>query len=96
MGETNRRGSQLPNSMTLPDLIRNSLDRDYSLDRAAADRGALMMERELIRRRCDTEAPRFRELEQVIPLQKKLALGKLRDDELFDRLELLVIRAKKA
>ena len=55
-----------------------------------------MMERELIRRRCDTEAPRFRELEQIIPLQERLALGKLRGDEAFHQLELLGIRVEKA
>ena len=82
--------------MTLTDITRNALDREYSLDRAAADLGALMLERELIRRRGDTEAPRLRELEQIIPLQNKLALGKLHGDELFDRLELLDIRLEKA
>ncbi|MFN2140668.1 MAG: hypothetical protein ACK2U5_09310 [Candidatus Promineifilaceae bacterium] len=42
----------------------------YSLDRAAADPGALMMERELIRRRGDTDATWFRELEQIILFQE--------------------------
>jgi hypothetical protein len=83
-------------SMTLIDITRNALDREYSLDRAAADLGALMLERELIRRRGDTEAPRLRELEQIIPFQEKLALGKLRGDEIFNRLDLLNIRVEKA
>jgi hypothetical protein len=37
--------------MTLTDIIRNAFDRVYTPDRAAADLGAFMMERELIRRR---------------------------------------------
>ena len=30
--------------MYLPDIIRNALDRNYSMDRAATDLGALMLE----------------------------------------------------
>ena len=82
--------------MTLTDITRNALDREYSLDRAAADLGALMMEREVIRLRGDTATPRLRELEQIIPFQEKLALVKLRGDKLFDRLDLLDIRVEKA
>ena len=43
--------------MTLSDIIRNALDREYSLDRAAADLGELMTERELIKRKGDTDTP---------------------------------------
>jgi len=82
--------------MTLSDIIRNALDREYSLDRAAADLGELMTERERLRREENTDTPRLCELEQIIPLQKKLALGKLRGDELFDRLELLSIHLEMA
>ena len=82
--------------MTLSDIIRNALDREYSLDRAAADLGELMTERELIKRNGDTDTLRLRELEQIIPLQERLALGKLRGDEMFDRLAQLDIRLEKA
>ena len=82
--------------MTLTDIIRNALDREYSLDRAAADLGELMTERERLRREGNTDTPRLRELEQLIPMQEKLALGKLHGDELFDRLDLLGIRVEKA
>ena len=96
MGETNRRGSQLPNSMTLPDLIRNSLDRDYSLEQAAADLGSLLLERDLIEYKGVTDTPRLRELKQIIPLQETLALRLLRGDELFERLAQLGIRVENA
>ena len=82
--------------MILSDIICKALDKNYSLEEAAADLGALIMERELIVRKGDTASPRLRELEQIIPLQEKLALGKLRGDETFDRLNLLDIRLEKA
>jgi hypothetical protein len=82
--------------VTLSDMICKALDRDYSLDRAAADLGTLMMERELIERKGDTFTPRLRELEQIIPLQERLALGKLRGDQVFTQLDLLGIRLEKA
>ena len=41
--------------------------------------GALMLELELIRRKYDIESPRLRELEQITPLQERLAL-RLRGD----------------
>ena len=82
--------------MTLSDNICKALDKEYSVEEAAADLGALIMERELIVRKGDTASPRLRELEQIIPLQEKLALGKLRGDETFDRLNLLDIRLEKA
>jgi hypothetical protein len=82
--------------MTLSDIICKALDKKYSVEEAAADLGTLIMERELIVRKGDTASPRLRELEQIIPLQEKLALGKLRGDETFDRLNLLDIRLEKA
>ena len=82
--------------MTLPDLIRNALDCYYSLDRAATDLGAFMLEREQIKRKGDTDTSRFHEVEQLIPLQETLALRKLRGDEIFDRLAQLNIRVEKA
>ena len=82
--------------MTLSDIIQNALDKDYSMEHAAADLGALIMERELIGRKGDTASPRLRELEQIIPLQERLALGKLCGDELFEGLDLLGIRVEKA
>lgn len=37
--------------MTLTDIICNALDKNYSMEQAAAELGELLMERELIRRR---------------------------------------------
>ena len=86
----------LPSSMTLSDIVIYALDKNYSMEQAAADLGELMNERELIKRKKDTDTHRFRELEQIIPLQETLALRKLRGDELFDRLTQLDIRVEKA
>ena len=81
--------------LTIADIIRNAIDKDYSMEQAATDLGELMTERELIKRRYGTESPRLAELEEIIPLQEKLALGKLRGDEVFEQLEQLDIRVEK-
>jgi hypothetical protein len=65
------------------------------MEHAAADHGTLIFERELNRREYDIDSPRLRDLEQVIPMQEVLALGKLRGDEVFERLNLLGIRLEK-
>ena len=80
--------------LTISDIITNALDKDYSIDQAAADLGELMMELELIKRRHGTGSPRLAELERIIPVQKKLALGKLRGDEAFEQLAQLDIRVE--
>jgi hypothetical protein len=82
--------------MTLADIIRNALDRDYPLEQAAADLGALMLERDQIKRKGETDSPRLRELDQLIPLQQTFALRKLSGDEIFDRLAELRIRVENA
>jgi hypothetical protein len=82
--------------MTLGDVIRNALDRHYSAEQAAADFGALLLERDLIKRKGDTDALRLRELDRLIPLQETLAQRKLRGDEIFDRLAQSGIRVEKA
>jgi hypothetical protein len=41
----------MPRQLTLADIICNGLDKDYSVEQAAIDLGALMTERELIKRR---------------------------------------------
>jgi len=85
----------MPKQLTIADIITNALDKDYSVDQAAMDLGELMTERELIKRRYCIESPRLAELERIIPVQEKLALGKLRGDQVFDQLEQLGIRLEK-
>jgi hypothetical protein len=96
MGENNRSGSKLPPRMSFSTIIRNALNSNYSMDQAATDLGSLMFEQELIRRRGDTDVPRHRELDRLIPMQETLALGRLNGDELFNRLDLLNVRVEKA
>jgi hypothetical protein len=81
--------------LTIADIITNALDKDYSVDQAAKDLGELMMELQLIKRRYGADSPRLTELEKVIPVQERLALGKLRGDQLFAQLDCLGIRAEK-
>jgi hypothetical protein len=81
--------------LSLPDIICNGLDKEYSLEQAATDLGALINERELIKRRYGKDTPRLSELERIIPLVEQLALGKLRGDQLFAQLDRINIRLEK-
>jgi hypothetical protein len=85
----------MPRQLTFADIICNGLDKDYSVEQAALEFGELVNERELIKRRYGTSTARLTELERIIPLQEKLALGRLRGDEIFAQLERLGIRLKK-
>ena len=85
----------MPRQLTIADIIRNALDKDYSVDQAATDLGELMTERELIKRRYGIDSPRLAELEKIIPVQEKLALGKLRGDQVFEQLAQLDIRIEQ-
>ena len=85
----------MPRQLTIADIIRNALDKDYSMDQAATDLGELMTERELIKRRYGIDSPRLAELEKIIPVQEKLALGKLQGDEVFEQLAQLDIRVEQ-
>ena len=79
----------MPRQLTIAEIICNALDRDYCLDQAATDLGELMKELELIKCRHGADSPRITELEKIIPVQEKLALGKLRGDQLFVQLDRL-------
>ena len=81
--------------ISLSDVLCNAFDKDYSMLQAATDLGELMTELELIKRRYGTGSPRLAELERIIPVQEKLALGKLRGDQLFAQLDQLDIKLKK-
>ena len=81
--------------LTIAEIIHNALDKDYSVEQAATDLGELMSERELIKRRYGTDSPRLTELEKIIPVQKRLALGKLRGEEVFEQLAQLNIRLEQ-
>ena len=81
--------------LTLADVVCNALDKDYSLENAASDLGELMNERELIKRRFGTGLQRLAELEMIIPIQEKLAQGKLQGDQLYAQLDRLGISLEK-
>ena len=81
--------------LSIADIIRNALDKDYSVEQADTDLGELMSERELIKRRYGADSPRLAELEKIIPVQKRLALRKLRGDEVFDQLKQLGIQLEQ-
>jgi hypothetical protein len=81
--------------LSLADVVSNVFDKDYSLEQAVIDLGELMNERELIKRRFGTGLQRLAELEMIIPLQEKLALGHLQGDQLYAQLDMLGIRLDK-
>ena len=80
---------------TIADIIKKALDKDYSVEQAATDLGELMTELESIKRRYGTDSPRLTELQTIIPLQEKLALGKLRSEQVFEQLSQLDIRLEQ-
>ena len=80
---------------TIADIIKNALDKDYSLEQAATDLGELMNELELTKRRYSAGSPRLTELRSIIPVQERLALGKLRGDQVFEQLVQLDIRLEQ-
>lgn len=81
--------------MTFADIICKAFDKGYTLEQAATDLGALVNERELIRRKYGTDSQRLVELDRMIPVQEKLALGKLHGDQLFSQLDQLGIKLEK-
>ena len=85
----------MPRQMTLTDIICNALDKDYSLEQAATDLGKLINERKRNTLLYAADAACLTELEQLIPLQEKLALGKLSGNQLFAQLNELGIRLER-
>jgi hypothetical protein len=81
--------------ITLSDIICNAFDKDYSLEQAAIDLGELINKRALINRRYGPGHPRLAEVEKMILIQEKLALGKLQGDQLFAQVDLLRIKLEK-
>ena len=55
----------------------------------------MMNELEVIKHRYGADSPRLTELKKIIPIQKKLALGKLRGDQAFEQLAQLDIRLEQ-
>ena len=85
----------MPRKLTIADIICNAYDKNYSLEQAAIDLGALITEIELIKHRYNTDSPRFAELKRIIPVQKKLTAGKLHGDQLFAQLDQMAIKLEK-
>jgi hypothetical protein len=85
----------VPSPLTLADIICNSLDKDYSVEQAVIDLGELMTERELIKLRYGLDFPRRFEIAKIIPAQEKLALGKLRGENVFEQQDQLNIRLEQ-
>ena len=85
----------MPKQLTIADIIHNAIDKDYSVENVPTDLGESMNEQELIKRRFGPGTALLKELESIIPLQEKLALGKLGGDQLFDQLDRLGTRLEK-
>ena len=81
--------------LIIADIINNALDKDYSVEQAATDLGELMNELEHIKRRYGSDSPRLSEIVKIMPAQEKLALGKLRGDDVFRQLDQLNIRLEQ-
>jgi hypothetical protein len=85
----------MPGQMPFSEMITNALDKDYSVELAATDLGELMNELEVIKGKYGADSPRLTELAAIIPVQEKLALGKLRDNQVLEQLDRLEIRLEQ-
>jgi hypothetical protein len=81
--------------LTLPDILSNAFNKDYTADQAVADLTRLMNEATLVEMEHGTDSPQYAELQRLIPVQEKLAKAKLEGHPIFDQLGSLTASARK-
>ena len=82
--------------LTFASIFCNALDPDYTSDQAMDDLSRLMSEATQMQNQGQTDSPRFAELENLIPVQEKLAKAKLDGHPIFDGLGTLKAESHKA
>lgn len=70
-------------SLTLPRVLSNAFDEDYTVGQAVADLEKLMNETTLLELSGEQHLPRFVELQKLIPVQERLVRAKLNGDFRF-------------
>ena len=73
-------------SLSLPGIVANSLNQNYTADHAVADLEKLMNEATLIEFEHGTDSSQYIDMQQLIHIQEKLVQAKLDGNLIFDRL----------
>ena len=72
--------------LTLPTILANAFDKDYTADQAVEDLTRLMNRATLVEIEHGTDSDEYAELQRLIPVQEKLAKAKSEGHPIFDRL----------
>ena len=72
--------------VTLPTIISNAFNKDYSADQAVEDLTRLMNQASLVEIEHGTDSPQYVEILRLIPVQERLARAKQEGHPIFDRL----------
>ena len=81
--------------LTLPDILSNAFNKDYTANQAVEDLTKLMNEATLVAMEQGTHSTEHTEIQRLIPVQEKLAKAKLEDHPIFDQLGSLTANAYK-
>ena len=72
--------------ITLPTILANAFDGDYTADQAVEDLTRLMNQATLVELEHGTDSDEYAEMRRLIPVQERLARAKLEKHPIFDQL----------
>ena len=72
--------------ITLPTILANAFDKDYSADQAVEDLTRLMNQATLVEMQHGTDSKEYAEMRRLIPVQERLARAKQEGHPIFDQL----------
>ena len=81
--------------ITLPTILANAFDKDYTSDQAVEDLTRLMNHATLVEMEHGTASPEYAEMRRLIPVQERLARAKLEGHPIFDLLGTLKLTPQK-
>ena len=72
--------------ITLPFIIANAFDKDYTADQAVEDLTRLMNHATLVEMGHGTDSPEYAEILRLVPVQERLARAKQEGHPIFEQL----------
>ena len=72
--------------ITLPIILANAFNKDYTADQAVEDLTRLMNQATLVEMEHGTDSPEYAEMQRLIPVQERLTRAKLDKHPIFDKL----------
>jgi hypothetical protein len=81
--------------LTIASILCNAFNQDYTLAQAVDDLSKMVNEATWLQIQGETDTPRFAELERIIPVQERLAKGKIDGHPIFNRLGSLKVKTHK-